>query len=347
MLPKKRIFSLLLLFIILLLLVNGASAHAPLSGEADNESLDKALVLTDPLKSWVIYKELHTAGEANYYTFELQKNAHLTANLLIPVSEKNTFLPGLIIMGPGVPNNGTAPSYVQIPNGTHVMVIEGKMPDKASYEPFTPAASYFLVDIEMNVTETGTYYLAVYDSSSGGKYSLAIGYKEEFTVSEWLLIPFNLMSIHLWEGQNIVFLFAPLILTILIGIILIVWKRKKVFSYYPAWTGIPAGLLYLGSGLTTLTQMFYALSIAPDTMAIITLIFALIPIILGYVILRILLKNMEKLSKRQRITLVICGALGLAFWAGFIIGPVLGIITAILPFKAVFNKESQKNLIEN
>jgi hypothetical protein len=196
-----------------------------------------------------------------------------------------------------------------------------------------------LVVVEMNVTEKGTYYLAVFDSSSGGKYSLAIGYKEEFTVSEWLLIPFNLISIHLWEGQNIVLLFAPLFLTILIGIILIVWRRRPVFNHLPAWTGIPGGLLCLGSGLLTLTQMFYALSIAPDMIALVTLMFALIPIILGYVILRILLKKRENLKTTQRVVLIICGALGLVFWAGFLIGPILTILTACLPFKEILKNK--------
>jgi hypothetical protein len=340
MLPKKRILSFLLLLIVLLPIVYGVSAHAPLSGEVDNENLDKALVLTDPLKSWVIYKELHTAGEANYYKFDLDQNQHITANLLIPISEKDTFLPGLIIMGPGIPNNGTAPSYVQVPNGTHVMVIEGKKPTKASYEPFTPASSYFIVDVEMNVTEKGTYYLVVFDSSSGGKYSLAIGYKEEFTVSEWLLIPFNLISIHIWEGQNIILLLAPLYLTILLGIILIIWKRPQTFRHLPAWTGIPAGLLCLGSGLLTLTQMVYALSIAPDMIALVTLIFAVIPIVLGYAILRTFLKNIEKITRTQRIVLVICGALGLVIWAGVIVGPVLAIVTAFLPFTLIMKRKT-------
>jgi hypothetical protein len=337
---KKKVLSTLLLLLILLALIEGVAAHAPLSGEVDNESLDNALVLTDPLKSWVIYKELHTAGEANYYRFDLEQNAHLTASLLIPTAEKDIFLPGLIIMGPGIPDQGTPPSYVQVPNGTHVMVIQREIPKKAYYEPFTPASSYKVIDLEMNVTEKGTYYLVIFDSSSGGKYSLAIGYKEEFTVNEWLLIPFNLISIHLWEGQNIVLLFAPLFLTILIGIILIVWKRRQVLNRLPAWTGIPGGLLCLGSGLLTLTQMFYALSIAPDMIALVTLMFALIPIILGYVILRILLKNTEKMTTRQRVVLVISGALGLIFWAGFIVGPVLAMLTAFLPFTVILKRKT-------
>jgi hypothetical protein len=281
---------------------------------------------------------LHTAGEANYYKFELEKNEKLTTNLLIPISEKDKFLPGIVIIGPGIPDIGNVPSYIEIPNGSHVMAIYGKMPDKAYYEPFTPASSYLLIDTEINVNEKGTYYIAVFDNTSGGKYSLAIGYIEEFTATEWLFIPFNLISIHLWEGQNIIFLFAPLVLTIIIGFIIIIWKRSDVIRHLPAWIGIPAGLLCLGSGFLTLTQMFYALSIAPDLIALVTIIFAFIPIILGYVIIRILLKNTEKIKKTQRIILFICGAFGLVFWAGYIIGPVLSIITAALPFRQVFKK---------
>jgi hypothetical protein len=81
--------------------------------------------------------------------------------------------------------------------------------------------------------------------------------------------------------------------------------------------------------------MLYALSIAPDMIALVTLMFALIPIILGYVILRTLLKKIENLKKTQRVVLVICGALGLVFWAGFLIGPILAILTACIPFKAI------------
>jgi hypothetical protein len=133
MTKKIRAIGLFFLATLLITLTQGVSAHIPLSGEVDNESLDKALILIDPLKSWVIYKELHTAGDANYYKFDLDQNARLSANLLIPVTEKDTFLPGLIIMGPGITDQGTAPSFIQIPNGTHVMVIGGKMPNNAYY----------------------------------------------------------------------------------------------------------------------------------------------------------------------------------------------------------------------
>jgi len=139
-----------------------------------------------------------------------------------------------------------------------------------------------------------------------------------------------------------VFLFVPLILTFIIGMIILVWKRLKVFQYIPSWTGIPAGFLCVGTGFITLTQMFYALSIAPDITVIVTLMFALIPIILGYVILRILFKNLEKLKIGNRVVLVVCGVLGLFFWAGFLIGPLLTIFTALLPSKTILKNNSSR-----
>lgn len=333
---KRKLFLIFCLFLTLSLALMGTvAAHAPISGEVDNESLDKALVISDPLKSWVIYKELHTAGEANYYTFNLSKGDHLTANLLIPISEKGAFLPNLAIVGPGVPDQGKLPAYVQVPNGTHVKVVNGTLPAKPGYEPFTPASSYMVADVEMNVTESGTYYVIIYDAQGGGHYSLAIGYKEEFTVSEWLLIPFNVLSIHLWEGQNPAFLFAPLALTIIIGVALIVWKRPQVFKRLPAWTGIPAGLLFLGSGFLTLTQMLYALSTAPDPIALVTLVFTIVALIVGFLILRVFLKGGGKLRLRQRIYLVVFGAVGLVAWAGFLVGPILCFVTALLPDKTL------------
>ena len=84
--------------------------------------------------------------------------------------------------------------------------------------------------------------------------------------------------------------------------------------------------------------------------AVVTLIFAVVPIILGYVILRTFLKNTEKITRTQRVVLVICGALGLVVWAGFIVGPVLTILTAFLPFIVILKKKTtpyQKNRYKN
>ena len=68
----------------------------------------------------------------------------------------------------------------------------------------------------------------------------------------------------------------------------------------------------------------------PSAGVIITLIFALIPILLGVWALRIA-RSTSPQSKEDRLSLVIIGLLGLLFWAGLIIGPVIAFIAALVP----------------
>jgi hypothetical protein len=63
---------------------------------------------------------------------------------------------------------------------------------------------------------------------------------------------------------------------------------------------------------------------------IVTLIFAFIPAILGVWILRIA-RSTFPLSKQNRFSLGIIGLLGLLFWAGLIIGPVIAFVAALVP----------------
>ena len=56
--------------LILFLVVPLVMAHAPL-GTRDNESIDKATVIPDPTKSWALYSQLNSDGDAQYYTFNI------------------------------------------------------------------------------------------------------------------------------------------------------------------------------------------------------------------------------------------------------------------------------------
>ncbi len=99
------------------------------------------------------------------------------------------------------------------------MVIPGETPGTPSYEAFTPQPIYEVARFNVTVPQDGDYYIAVY-GPEGGKYSLAPGYIEEFTVDEWLLIPWSVVSIHLWEGQSPAYIFAPLIVVLIGGLAL-------------------------------------------------------------------------------------------------------------------------------
>jgi len=339
--PVRKLFFMKLLGICLLVLAFTAIVilpevlgHAPL-GAGGNESFETAALVPDPTKSWAIYDELHEGGEAHYYRFSISEGQRILVSLYIsPASKDIGFTPVLIFMGPRITNQGVIPDDVKVPEGSGTMVLEGKPPAQATYEPFSPSSFYPLATIDLNAPSSGTYYIAIYEPYQGGHYGLAVGYRETYTLEEWILIPINLISIHQWEGQNLSSILAPMGVILVVGLALILWRRRNrelpmtLFN----WTGALAGLLFLGSGVTVLSQMIIALtraSLVPEVG--ITLVFAAIPILLGIGALRLALKQEEKIRTRKRAYFVILGLLALFMWAGLLVGPILAIVTSFLP----------------
>lgn len=317
--------------ILLSFIITSAIAHTPLDPDAEIHSLDTAYDVPNPTKSWALYRELHHEGEAEYYKLHLNVLERLRVNLFTKESKEN-FTPNLIIMGQDIPTADSIPSYIEIPEGFGVSLVEPSKSEKPEYEPFTPASYYYLIDIDETISEEGTYYLAIFSPNfEEGKYGIAIGYKEEFTLSEWLLIPFDVISIHEWEGQSLLLILAPLLLSLVLGLVLLAWKKLFTLNIFKI-SGIVAGLFYVGSALMLLMQMLFALYGALfDLLIIVTFIFIILPLVLGLVLLRKAVKIRERLSIKDRVIFIALGLLGLFTWSGLILGPSLAIMAGLLP----------------
>jgi len=306
-----------------------ASAHVP-SFAGGGDSPETAPHIHDPLKSWAIYDVLHEGGEAHYFLVEMEEGQRLYVMLYTPEKE---FTPGLVVMGPSIEANGTVPPYVEVPDGLSAHVLEGER-NGAEYEPFTPASYYYLAEFDETVNTSGDHYVVVFEPDRGGKFGIAIGYVEEFSLSEWIMVPFDTMRIHTWEGQSPVVILSPLIATVIVGFILLIRMRDRFElerTHVWRWIGIIAALLYIGTAFMLLTQMLIALSISGgDSSAVITLIFAIIPLLLGIGIARIVLRS-EDLTIRARVFLLVLGVVGLLLWAGLLVGPVLTFVAALYP----------------
>ncbi|MGB9135012.1 MAG: hypothetical protein WCC63_05465, partial [Candidatus Bathyarchaeia archaeon] len=335
MLKTGRLTVLSISILSLLLLVSSVMAHAPL-GSGDNESIDTATAIPDPTKSWAIYAELHIDGDAQYYTFNITTGQKIHTMLFKSMrSEESGFTPRLVIIGPNITEQGTIPTYVNvtIPSDAHAQVVELKEPT-ATYEPFSPSSFYSLSDETIDSPAAGTYYVVVYEQSStptGGHYGLAIGDRETYTIDEWILIPFNLMTIYQWEGQSLTLVLTPMIAAIIVGFILITWRFKKQrnLANPMAWLGAIAGLTFIGTAATTLYQMLAAAtSVTVGAEALITLIFAIVPLAIGLVTLRLSIKDSSKASVKKRVYYGILGFAALFMWAGLIIGPILAILAS-------------------
>jgi hypothetical protein len=250
--------------------------------------------------------------------------------------EDANFNPRLVIIGPDVTEQGSIPTKITVPTGSNARLVTQTQPTP-TYEPFSPSTFTGLADETLENPAPGKYYLVVYEQSdapTGGHYGLAIGDRETYTIDEWILIPFNLMNIYQWEGKSLALILTPMIATLIIGLILVTWRFKKQCNLANpmAWLGAIAGLTFIGTGATTLYQMLAAAThVAVGAEALITLIFAIVPLAIGLITLRLSFKGSDKASVKKRIYYVILGVAALIMWAGLIIGPILAIAASVMP----------------
>jgi hypothetical protein len=323
------------IFLLIFLVVCSAamqpvSAHAPAS-TGSNEDIRNATVFSNPEKSFVIYTDLHQGGEAQYYRFSMTKGQQLSGSVQVP--GPGLMVPDIVIIGPGIIPSGNVPSFIEVPPESDAMAINGSPPGKPAYEPFSPQPLYEVAHFNMTIPEDGDYYIAVY-GPGGGKYSLAPGFIEQFTVSEWLLIPFSVISIFLWAGQSLAAVIAPLLFIVIAGLVLLIWYQKKSGKCwgYREWIVLISGILYLGGAAVTLVQTIHTVLLTGYSPGVlVTLIFIAAPVILGIFIIRTgLTLTYGRPGHATGLWLLVAGFLGLVVWAGFVIGPILALIGGTL-----------------
>ncbi len=319
--------------LVLLLSAGAVSAHSPQIADG-NTSPETALEIEDTVKSWAFYSHLHH-GEALYFSFEIQEGERLLLDLIVPVKDGDEgFLPRMVMMAPGIADQGAIPSWVEVPEGYGYQVIDTSLPEEATYEGFTPSAFYDLGRTDSPAPASGKYYVAIFaPAPQEGNVALVIGYGESFTAQEWLLIPFSLYTIYLWEGQESWEILSPMIVTVVLGSLLIAYFRKRRPEGIDLQHSLLllSGLLVIGTAASTLVQTIITVRdshLGPEMM--ITVVLFLIPGLLGFLLLRAGWK-VGPLTKGDRVKLVIIGVLAIFAWAGYLIGPVLAMVSALLP----------------
>ena len=141
-------------------------------------------------------------------------------------------------------------------------------------------------------------------------------------------MPFRLISVYLWEGQNLGLLFLPYLLAEIIGL-LIFWRGSRHTAFCLA--GTLAGFLFLATSASILTQMVFSLSRAPFGPEVyITLAIAVFHALLGVAVIRLARGEAGIL---QRILMAILGTIALLAGSGLIMGPILAMAASLLPSK--------------
>jgi len=320
-----------LIVIVILNLAFSAGAHVPINA-ADNNGISSAQSVEKATKSYVFYGHLHDSGDSGYYRLILDPGDRLIVSLMIPGFD--TPVPDMVVLSPDEQGlSGKVPAGITIPAGYSADVISGKRPVKADYEPFSPAAIYKVASFSKEISKSGTYYVTIISTADESRYSIATGYLEEFSFQEWVLVPVNVLTAHLWEGQSIIEVLAPFLGTISLGFLFIIMRERKRGRKNPLWFWFAAfaALFYLGDASIILVQMIRALMITGFSgAAALTLVFFFLPVVLAIWLLRISRPATNRTSA-DRISLALAGILGLVFWAGMITGPVMSLIAAVIP----------------
>lgn len=303
-------------------------AHTPLEAEGGG-SIESAQIIPTPSKSWTLYEELHEPGGPHYYRVDLGEGERLVVSLFVPVGEASSFTPSLAVMGPDI-FGGEVPEALEVPEGYGVEFIEGNRSRGPEYEPFTPASYIYLAEYRHEPGGPETYYFAVIEPEEGGRYGLAVGYVEEFTALEWVMVPVDVFGIKLWEGQSPFLVFGPLVAVVAVGVWYI--NGRETIKGAPMWLGLGASMLYVGTAVNMFTQMVLALAASGfSSGSLLTSIFISVQLGLGYAFLQKTLRDRRKRDTKNRLIVVGYGALGLLVWAGVLVGPALLLASAVIP----------------
>jgi len=341
---RFAIFTLVLLASLLLVPVTSVFAHSPVFPE-ENHGPSTAYEIDDPAKSWAIYTWLEHEEVADYYKFTVSEGDKIQVSLIVPDSPaRSGFLPAFTLVGPGLTQHDIVPDYVEVPTDYGTIVVNGIDPGKAVYEPFTPGWFYELGTLTMSAPSDGTYYVAVFNPElhrnthnhvhEDNGYAVIVGYIEEFTPIELILIPYRMHAIYVWEGQNQFIIFLPILLVVIIGG-LITYQRSKRGQHprgLSKWLATFGGLAFVGTAAGTIYQIVFTFTRTGITVeALITLVIVIVSIILGIITLRYALRRKPNLTIWRRVGLLVIALVALFFWSGLYMGPGLLIAAAIVP----------------
>ena len=336
-------FTFVLVASLVLVPVTTVLAHSPVFPE-ENHGPSTAYEIDDPAKSWAIYAWLEHEGVTDYYKFTVSEGEKIQVSLIVPDNPTSSgFLPAFTLIDPGLTQHDIVPDYVEVPMDYGTIVVNGTDPGEAVYEPFTPGWFYELGTLTMSAPSDGTYYVAVFnpelhenahnDVHEDNGYAIIVGYLEEFTPMELLLIPYRVHGIYIWEGQNQFTLFLPILLVVVIGGV-ITYRRSKRGKHprdLSKWLATFGGLAFLGTAAGTIYQIVFAFSRTGITVeALITLGIVILSIVLGVLTLRYVLRNKPELTIWRRVGLLVIAIVALFAWSGFYMGPSLLIAAAIV-----------------
>jgi hypothetical protein len=162
-----------------------AWAHRPILSDGSARDAATALCISDVDLSQVVYDEVTAQSPQLWLAFDLNARQSLYFQLGVPVIDRlKDYRPELALIGPGLPQ---ASLPFAVPDGLGAQEFTSAQIAEPTefYEPFSGTSSWILLTETVTVPAAGRYYLVAYDpAGQPGKLWVALGQREEFSLSE-------------------------------------------------------------------------------------------------------------------------------------------------------------------
>ena len=211
--------KILFLFFIILVSLNPAYGHKLISHDETHRNFESALKIPDHKVSWAIYENLGES-EAKFYTFDANKGDSFYASIVVPKIEGlEEYSPTLVLVG----DDNFEKKKIN---------YEKIFPGNEFYEPFGQITYWERQELKTEIPVDGTYFLVVMDEKNqSGKYSLAIGTIEDFSLVDFFtILPKAWIDTKLFVNDYNSILLSILILIGLFAIPILIIFRKKLMS---------------------------------------------------------------------------------------------------------------------
>jgi hypothetical protein len=214
---RNRSLTLLITILMSLFTASTVSAHRPATADAEGITS-----IPDATTSYAYYESLDSSGDVDIYTVSAEAGQFFHVGLNIPQIEGlETYGVSLALLGPGLP----AVSSDALPNlphehsrdaGVHSHDADATWLDRLGmdslsgivapseksaefYEPFTQTRYWGRQVLELDLPETGPYYLLVWHPQGiGGKYVMDTGRAEVFGPSDLFRFPVWWVQTHIY-----------------------------------------------------------------------------------------------------------------------------------------------------
>jgi len=330
-----------------------SSAHLPMYSSGGS-TMSTALKIPDANTSYGITAEFPSStNRIQFYAFSVYAGQNLSFELDVPaIPSLRDFEPVILLIGPGLQSPDSYTSGIidefgitlSSGDGATIYLYNGTENVKV-FEPFTQTNLWVRQSAEVTLPSTGIYYLAVavpqgwpHDATSGfGKYILAPGTEERFTLLDYMSIPIDWVKWHAFWGQSVLLLMVPTFLVVVTGVAG-TWyylknRRPEMLESKPSVTrtgfylGAVGAMLMVGSTVNQMTLLFYYTRFSLETADYIELMLQVIGLVLGILAFRMIFGLMRPGSTASKVLsialLVLIGFAALMVGAGWLVGPVL------------------------